>query len=222
MAKGYHGNRPGPYWKEALKGEAVPKRGARRADDEDEGQPQRGGGAKGGQGGAKGAKPSTHPLRKHAGQGGRPAADQPAGRPAGGGRGRPEAQPRGERAARGGGPVWGQREGGTATTEGRAARPERRAPRPRPGKPAPAGADAGGVAPPEVPAAPRLDGSGQPYITLVQWLKRNATAGTGAEGKHTVRAGGILVNGAEELRPGRKLHAGDTVTIAGKKQTVTL
>ena len=216
MAKGYHGNRPGPYWKEALKGGAVPKRGARRADDEDEGQPQRGGGA-------KGPKPSTHPLRKHAGQGGRPAADRPAGRPAVGDRDRQEAQPRGERAPRGsGGPVWGQREGGTATTGGRAPRPERRAPRARPGKPAPDGAAEGGAAPPVVPAAPRLDGSGQVYITLVQWLKRSATAGTGAEGKHTVRAGGILVNGAEELRPGRKLHAGDTVTIAGKTQTVTL
>jgi ribosome-associated protein YbcJ (S4-like RNA binding protein) len=222
MAKGYNGNRPGPYWKEALKGEAVPKRGARRSgDDEDEGQPQRGGGAKGAKGGqggkaAKGAKPSTHPLRKHAGQGGRPEAGQAAG-----GRGRQEAQPRGERAPRGGGPVWGQRQGGATTGEG-APRRERRAPRPRPGKPAPVAVDEDGVAVPAVPAVPRLDGSGQVYITLVQWLKRSATSGTGAEGKHTVRAGGILVNGTEELRPGRKLHAGDTVTIAGKTQTVTL
>lgn len=67
-----------------------------------------------------------------------------------------------------------------------------------------------------------LDGEGRPYITLVQFLKTIDAVGTGGAGKHTVRAGGILVNGVEDLRPGRKLHEGDTVAVAGKAHTVHL
>jgi ribosome-associated protein YbcJ (S4-like RNA binding protein) len=67
-----------------------------------------------------------------------------------------------------------------------------------------------------------LDGEGRPYITLVQFLKTIDAVGTGGAGKHAVRAGGMLVNGSEELRPGRKLHEGDTVTVAGVEHRVTL
>ncbi len=67
-----------------------------------------------------------------------------------------------------------------------------------------------------------LDGEGRPYITLVQFLKTIAAVGTGGSGKHAIRAGGILVNGSEDLRPGRKLHAGDVVTVAGAEHPVTL
>jgi ribosome-associated protein len=67
-----------------------------------------------------------------------------------------------------------------------------------------------------------LDGEGRPYITLVQFLKHSAAVGTGGAGKHAIRAGGILVNGVEELRPGRKLHAGDVVTVAGQQRRVEL
>jgi ribosome-associated protein len=67
-----------------------------------------------------------------------------------------------------------------------------------------------------------LDGEGRPYITLVQFLKTLSLVGTGGAGKHAIRAGGILVNGVEDLRPGRKLHAGDVVTIGDEKHSVTL
>lgn len=68
----------------------------------------------------------------------------------------------------------------------------------------------------------QLDGTGQPYITLAQFLKFNDLAETGGEAKHRIRAGGILVNGSEDLRPGRKLHAGDRVTVDGSERTVTI
>lgn len=67
-----------------------------------------------------------------------------------------------------------------------------------------------------------VDGEGRPYITLVQFLKTIDVVGTGGAGKHAIRAGGFLVNGSEELRPGRKLHAGDVVTVSGVEHPVTL
>jgi ribosome-associated protein YbcJ (S4-like RNA binding protein) len=67
-----------------------------------------------------------------------------------------------------------------------------------------------------------LDGEGRPYMTLVQFLKTIQAVSTGGAGKHAVRAGGILVNGSAEIRPSRKLHAGDKVTFAGKEHTVSL
>jgi ribosome-associated protein len=125
--------------------------------------------------------------------------------------------------------------------QGRAAKAKQRregdAPRPPaipPTKPAtpvpgrPASATPGPVKPaPPVPApkAARerpLDGEGRPYITLVQFLKTIDAVDTGGAGKHAIRAGGILVNGTEELRPARKLHEGDTVTVAGTEHRVAL
>ena len=44
----------------------------------------------------------------------------------------------------------------------------------------------------------------------------------GGAGKHFVRAGGILVNGIEDLRPGRKLHTGDVVKVAGVEHKITV
>lgn len=69
---------------------------------------------------------------------------------------------------------------------------------------------------------PALDGAGQPFITLAQLLKKHTLVGTGGEAKHLVRAGGITVNGAEESRPGRKLHTGDIVQVAGKPIAVVV
>lgn len=69
---------------------------------------------------------------------------------------------------------------------------------------------------------PKLDGSGKPFITLVQMLKREKLVESGGAAKHRVRAGGIQVNGSEELRPGRKLHAGDKVRIDGRNLDVQL
>ncbi|MBA3700556.1 MAG: RNA-binding S4 domain-containing protein [Planctomycetes bacterium] len=78
------------------------------------------------------------------------------------------------------------------------------------------------VTPPKRAQERPLDGEGRPYITLVQFLKTIDVVGTGGAGKHTIRAGGILVNGVEDLRPGRKLHAGAVVTVAGVEHRVTL
>ncbi len=68
----------------------------------------------------------------------------------------------------------------------------------------------------------QLDGTGQPYITLAQLLKHHDLVESGGEAKHRVRAGGILVNGTEEVRPGRKLHTGDRVLVDGRELTVTV
>ena len=66
----------------------------------------------------------------------------------------------------------------------------------------------------------RLDGEGRPFITLAQFLKLQGAAHHGGAAKALVREGGIAVNGHEELRPGRKLHAGDVVMCQGDRWTV--
>ena len=71
-------------------------------------------------------------------------------------------------------------------------------------------------------SGPQRDATGQLYITLAQVLKKNSLAPTGGAAKHTVRAGGITVNGTPEDRPGRKLHAGDIVVVGDKTVTVDL
>jgi ribosome-associated protein len=69
---------------------------------------------------------------------------------------------------------------------------------------------------------PKLDGQGRPFITLAQFLKTLNLAGTGGQVKQVIRDGGIRVNGQEELRPGRKLHDGDAVTVGGTDHRVTV
>ncbi|HEX3134789.1 MAG TPA: RNA-binding S4 domain-containing protein [Planctomycetota bacterium] len=94
--------------------------------------------------------------------------------------------------------------------------------RPGAGKPAPAKPTAPVITPSKRVLVRPLDGEGRPYITLVQFLKSISAVETGGAGKHAVRAGGILVNGTEELRPGRKLHTGDVVKIAGAEHRITV
>ena len=64
--------------------------------------------------------------------------------------------------------------------------------------------------------SPKLDGSGQPFVTLAQFLKSQGVTDTGGAAKHLVRGGTVKVNNTVELRPGRKLHDGDQVRAAGK------
>jgi len=47
------------------------------------------------------------------------------------------------------------------------------------------------------------------HITLAQAVKAAGLADTGGQAKHRVRCGEFQVNGAVEMQPGRKLHAGD-------------
>jgi ribosome-associated protein len=68
----------------------------------------------------------------------------------------------------------------------------------------------------------QVDGSGQPYITLAQFLKKIQLVGSGGEAKAVARAGEATVNGQPEERPGRKLHAGDRVVIRGAEHVVSL
>ena len=79
-----------------------------------------------------------------------------------------------------------------------------------------------GSAEPMAPAGPQLDGQGLPYQTLTQLLKQHGLADTGGAAKHLVRAGGIMVNGENELRPGRKLHHGDVVVIGDQTLEVVI
>ena len=156
------------------------------------------------------------------------------------------------RRARPAGAGRGHAGGGGAAAPAPAARAQQAQRRPRPGKPAGAGAtasagaagagaagagaagagaagagaaeagSASAAAAPARPRAPQLDGLGLPYITLAQRLKKLSLAGSGGEAKAMVRAGGIRVNGADEARPGRKLHQGDKVTISGHDHHVSL
>jgi ribosome-associated protein len=47
------------------------------------------------------------------------------------------------------------------------------------------------------------------YITLAQAVKAAGLADTGGQAKYLIRDGAVIVNGAVEIRPGRKLQAGD-------------
>lgn len=50
-------------------------------------------------------------------------------------------------------------------------------------------------------------------IELDRFLKWMGAVETGGEAKHAIRAGRVTVNGVVETRRGRKLQAGDRVTL---------
>lgn len=53
-------------------------------------------------------------------------------------------------------------------------------------------------------------------IKLDQFLKLQGVASTGGQAKMLIQSGDVEVNNAMEIRRGRKLHAGDMVTIMGQ------
>ena len=53
------------------------------------------------------------------------------------------------------------------------------------------------------------------YIKLGQALKAAGLVESGAEAKDVILDGKVLVNGEADLRRGRKLYAGDTVSFDG-------
>ena len=57
------------------------------------------------------------------------------------------------------------------------------------------------------------------YITLAQVLKAVGLAESGGDAKNLARSGVASVNGTPELQPGKKLRAGDkiSVKIEGRK-----
>jgi ribosome-associated protein len=57
-----------------------------------------------------------------------------------------------------------------------------------------------------------------PIITLAQALKAAGLADSGAQAKQLARSGQVSVNGKPEVRPGRKLVAGDCVQVQGQDE----
>lgn len=57
-------------------------------------------------------------------------------------------------------------------------------------------------------------------IKLDQFLKLADVVQSGGEAKHLIKSGAVHVNGKEELRRGRKLKAGDTVTVDGEDYVI--
>lgn len=58
------------------------------------------------------------------------------------------------------------------------------------------------------------------YIKLDSFLKAVNLVGSGGEAKILIAEGAVLVNGAVELRRGRKLRVGDRVTVGGRQYEV--
>lgn len=55
--------------------------------------------------------------------------------------------------------------------------------------------------------------TGEPFIKLDQFLKWQQVVQSGGQAKQLIQNGEVEVNGEMELRRGRKLFAGDVVTI---------
>ncbi len=55
------------------------------------------------------------------------------------------------------------------------------------------------------------------FIKLGQALKKAGLVSSGVEAKEVILGGEVQVNGEEELRRGRKLYNGDTVSYNGEE-----
>ena len=55
------------------------------------------------------------------------------------------------------------------------------------------------------------------FIKLGQALKKAGLVNSGVEAKEVILGGEVQVNGEEELRRGRKLYNGDTVSYNGEE-----
>lgn len=55
------------------------------------------------------------------------------------------------------------------------------------------------------------------FIKLGQALKKTGLVSSGVEAKEVILDGEVQVNGEEELRRGRKLYDGDTVSYNGEE-----
>jgi ribosome-associated protein len=60
------------------------------------------------------------------------------------------------------------------------------------------------------------------HITLDALLKASGIVSSGGAAKVLIAGGGVRVNGEPEARRGRKLRAGDEVTLAAQRVRVTL
>jgi ribosome-associated protein len=62
------------------------------------------------------------------------------------------------------------------------------------------------------------------HITLAQAVKAAGFVASGGQAKHLVRERQVTVNGVVEVRPGKKLVAGDRFCVQGdsEKKTITI
>jgi ribosome-associated protein len=60
------------------------------------------------------------------------------------------------------------------------------------------------------------------FIKLDQFLKLQGLVETGGHAKQLIQGGEVRVNGEVETRRGRKLRAGDRVTLDGQSVTVEI
>lgn len=57
-------------------------------------------------------------------------------------------------------------------------------------------------------------------IELAPFIKFAGVTGSGGEAKQLIREGSVLLNGKVETQKGKKLSAGDTVSVAGQTLVV--
>ena len=57
---------------------------------------------------------------------------------------------------------------------------------------------------------------GEEFIRLGQALKKAGITGSGSDAKMLIQNGAIQVNGSTEIRRGRKLYPGDSVSFEGE------
>lgn len=65
-----------------------------------------------------------------------------------------------------------------------------------------------------------MDDSSKPdeeTIELDQFLKLAEVCQSGGQAKHLIQSGGVLVNGVIEMRRGKKLRPGDSVSVGGEE-----
>lgn len=62
--------------------------------------------------------------------------------------------------------------------------------------------------------------AGEEFIRLGQVLKAAGIAESGAEAKEMIQNAQVKVNGQEEIRRGRKLYPGDTVSLSGEELVI--
>ena len=60
------------------------------------------------------------------------------------------------------------------------------------------------------------------FIRLDALLKLSGAVGTGGQAKLLIQGGGVAVNGEICTMRGKKLCAGDTVTIIGEKREISV
>ncbi len=65
------------------------------------------------------------------------------------------------------------------------------------------------------------DSDCESFIRLDQYLKVQGVCATGGQAKVLIQQGSVEVNGAVELRRGRKLYPGDLVAVGNLEWKVT-